>query len=121
MKPLQNHGRRAKKSRKRVAKSLKGKQDISTIQEEIKNLVCSAAIEMVGCTIEEVKKGHYSAMKFLFEMVGLHLGAEANPADPEANMTAETLCQRLGIPVGPEPQVTNGPQPAPAIAIDAVE
>ena len=100
-------GKRPKKAAKRTASRMKGKTDVGAIQEEIRNLVCGAAIEMVESTIEEVKKGHYSAMKFLFEMVGLHLGAEGTPGEPEGTMTAETLCQRLGLPIGPEPDVTN--------------
>ncbi|HZQ68350.1 MAG TPA: hypothetical protein VFA68_07505 [Terriglobales bacterium] len=107
MKRAQGHGKRPKKAAKRTPGRAKGKADVAAIQEEIRNLVCGAAIEMVESTIEEVKKGHYSAMKFLFEMVGLHLGTEGNASDPEAGMTAETLCQRLGIPIGPEPEVTN--------------
>ena len=107
MKRAQSQRKRPKKAVKRTASRAKGKTDVGAIQEEIRNLVCGAAIEMVESTIEEVKKGHYSAMKFLFEMVGLHMEAEQNPTDPEASMTAETLCQRLGIPVGPDPGVTN--------------
>lgn len=107
MKRAQGHGKRPKKAAKRTSSRVKGKTDVGAIQEEIRNLVCGAAIEMVESTIEEVKKGHYSAMKFLFEMVGLHLGAEASPAESESTMTAETLCQRLGLPTGPEPEVTN--------------
>jgi hypothetical protein len=53
-------------------------------------------------------------MKFLFELVGMHV--EASAMDPEASMTAETLCQRLGIPIGPEPEVTNDSAAAPTLA-----
>jgi hypothetical protein len=116
MKRAPSQRKRPKKAVKRTASRAKGKTDVVAIQEEIRNLVCGAAIEMVESTIEEVKKGHYSAMKFLFEMVGLHLGTEESLPDPEAGMTAETLCQRLGIPVGPDPGVTNDLATAPTFA-----
>ena len=117
MKRAQSQRKRPKKAAKRTAGRAKGKADVLAIQEEIRNLVCGAAIDMVESTIEEVKKGHYSAMKFLFEMVGLHMGTVESLTDPEAGMTAETLCQRLGIPVGPDPTVTNDLAPAPTFAV----
>ena len=116
MKRAQGPRKGPKKAAKRTAGRAKGKADVAAIQEEIRNLVCRAAIEMVESTIEEVKKGHYSAMKFLFEMVGLHMETDGNVTDPEANMTAETLCQRLGIPTGPDPEVTNDLVSPPAFA-----
>ncbi len=106
MKRANGQGKRSKKTAKHTKVRARGKVDVAAVQEEIRNLVCGSAIEMVQCAIEEVKKGHYAAMKFLFELVGLMKAAEI-AADPEANMTAETLCQRLGIPIGPEPEVTN--------------
>ena len=117
MKRVQGNGKRPKKVAKRAANRAKGKTDVGAIQEEIRNLVCGAAIEMVESTIEEVKKGHYSAMKFMFEMVGLHLGTEGTPGESEGTVTAETLCQRLGLPIGPEPDVTNDLAAAPTIAV----
>jgi len=107
MKRAQGQGKQPKKAAKRTMSRTKGKHDVVAIQEEIRNLVCGAAIDMVESTIEEVKKGHYSAMKFLFEMVGLHMEAEGAAAAGEGTMTAETLCQRLGLPMGPEAEVTN--------------
>ncbi len=107
MKRAQGQGKRPKKAAKRTASRAKGKTDVGAIQEEIRNLVCGAAIEMVESTIEEVKKGHYSAMKFLFEMVGLHMETEGALVESEGTITAETLCQRLGLPMGPEAEVTN--------------
>jgi|KBSMisStandDraft_5_1062788.scaffolds.fasta_scaffold1353928_1 hypothetical protein len=116
MRRVQGPRKPPKKAAKRTTGRAKVKADVAAIQEEIRNLVCGAAIEMVQSTIEEVKKGHYSAMKFLFEMVGLHIETDGTVTDPEANMTAETLCQRLGIPTGPDPEVTNDLVSAPAIA-----
>jgi hypothetical protein len=117
MKRAQGHGKKPKKAAKRTAGRTKGKTDVGAIQEEIRNLVCGAAIDMVESTIEEVKKGHYSAMKFLFEMVGLHLGTEATAGESEGTMTAETLCQRLGLPMGAEPDVTNDMAATPSFAV----
>lgn len=116
MKRAQSQGKRPKKAVKRTASRAKGKTDVGAIQEEIRNLVCGAAIEMVESTIEEVKKGHYSAMKFLFEMVGLHMETEGSP-ETEGVMTAETLCQRLGLPLGPEPDITNDLAAPPSFAV----
>ena len=117
MKRAQSHGKRPQKAAKRTARRAKGKVDVGVIQEEIRNLVCGAAIDMVESTIEEVKKGHYSAMKFLFEMVGLHMESEGIPAETDGTMTAETLCQRLGLPIGPEPDITNDLAAPPSFAV----
>jgi hypothetical protein len=117
MKRAQSQGKRPRKAAKRTPSRAKGKADVVEIQEEIRNLVCGAAIDMVESTIEEVKKGHYSAMKFLFEMVGLHMESEGIPADTDGRMTAETLCQRLGLPIGPEPDVTNDLGATPSFAV----
>ena len=52
---------------------------------------------MVETTIEEVGKGHYLAMKYLFEMIGLYPGAAQEEA-PVDDSLARTLLRRLGLP-----------------------
>lgn len=51
---------------------------------------------MVESTIEEVHKGHFAAMKYLFEMIGLFpvAGVEEKP---EENSLAKVLLRRLGL------------------------
>ena len=44
--------------------------DLAAIRQQITNLVGNGAVGMVETTIEEVGKGHYLGMKYLFEMVG---------------------------------------------------
>ena len=48
---------------------------------------------MVWAGIEEGKKGHYQAMKFLFEAAGIFPKRSG-----EAKSYAEILCKQLGLP-----------------------
>ena len=72
--------------------------DLKAVLEQITNLVGSRAVGMVDRTIDEVNKGHYLAMKYLFEMVGLcpaiNSGSEA---EEEADSLAKILLERLNI------------------------
>ena len=45
------------------------------IRQQIANLAGSDAVGMVEVTMEEVEKGHYLGMKYLFEMIGLYPAA----------------------------------------------
>ena len=47
--------------------------------------------------MEEVNKGHYLAMKYLFEMVGLCPATTPEEA-PQEDSLAKTLLRRLGLP-----------------------
>ncbi len=71
--------------------------DLTAIREEIRNLVGNAAAEMVENGIEEANKGHYSAMKFLFELVGLYPAGEGVEQNPEEDGLAKALFSRLGV------------------------
>jgi len=44
--------------------------DLAAIRDGITSLVGNQAIGMVKTTIREVEKGHFPAMKYLFEMIG---------------------------------------------------
>ena len=72
--------------------------DLKVVLEQITNLVGNRAVEMVKRTIEEVDKGHYLAMKYLFEMVGLcpAINSDAG-AEEEADSLAKILLERLNI------------------------
>jgi hypothetical protein len=71
--------------------------DLASIRDRIASLVGTEALNMVATTIEEVSKGHYMAMKYLFEMIGLYPGAAPEEAPVEDSL-ARTLLRRLGLP-----------------------
>jgi hypothetical protein len=81
--------------------------DLGAIREQITNLVGNGAVEMVETTIEEVGKGHYLAMKYLFEMVGLCPATTPEEALQEDSL-ARTLLRRLRLPeeTNPDAEVT---------------
>src|SRR5450432_2955904 len=88
------------KTSQRAAPGGKGARktaDLLAIGEQITNLVGNEAVGMVETTIAEVEKGHYLALKYLFEMVGLYpaSGAEETPGE---DSLARTLLRRLGFP-----------------------
>ena len=51
---------------------------------------------MVETTIEQVQNGHYQALKYLFEMIGLYPAAGAQETPPEDSLV-KTLLRHLGI------------------------
>jgi hypothetical protein len=74
--------------------------DLAVIRKQITNLVGDQALTMVEATMGQVAKGHFAAMKYLFEMIGLFpaTGQEEAPAE---NVLAKTLLHRLGLPEDP--------------------
>jgi hypothetical protein len=89
-------GKRSKGARSAPKKPLKH-VELGPVQEHITNLVGNRAIKMVETTIAEVNKGHYLAMKYLFEMVGL-FPATASAETPQEDSLAKTLMHRLRLP-----------------------
>ena len=72
--------------------------DLKVVLEQIRNLVGNHAVGMVDTTIKEVNKGHYLAMKYLFEMVGLCPATNSGGGvEEEADSLAKTLLERLNI------------------------
>jgi hypothetical protein len=72
--------------------------DLKVVLEQIRNLVGNHAVGMVNTTIKEVNKGHYLAMKYLFEMVGLCPVINSNAGvEEEADSLAKILLERLNI------------------------
>ena len=86
--------------------------DLQEIREKITNLVGEEAGPMVESAIEEAHKGHYGAMKYLFEIVGLY-PAEENEEGQTENSLARTLLRRLGLSETPrlENPVTKDSEP----------
>jgi len=72
--------------------------DLKVVLEQIRRLVANHAVGMVDTTIKEVNKGHYLAMKYLFEMVGLCPVINSDGgAEEEADSLAKILLERLNI------------------------
>lgn len=96
--------------------------DLAEIRRQIADLVGNGAVGMVETTIEEVGKGHYLGMKYLFEMIGLYPAISTDDAPIQETMAA-TLLRRLGLPETPiaEPSVTKDSGPSPASAADGLE
>src|SRR2546423_9848536 len=91
--------RRGRKSTKRLMTGKKSRQatDLAAIRQQITDLVRNQAVPMVEITISEVDKGHYAAMKYLFEMIGLYPAATPEETQGEDSL-ARTLLRRLGLP-----------------------
>jgi hypothetical protein len=88
------------------AKSAQRKpMDLAEIRQQITDLVGNRAVDMVETTMEEVGKGHYLGMKYLFEMIGLYPAIAAADAPVEDSLAA-TLLRRLGL--GDEPMLGSG-------------
>jgi hypothetical protein len=77
---------------------------------------------MVETTIDEVGKGHYLGMKYLFEMVGLYPATSTDEAAIDDSLAA-TLLRRLGLSEVPlqEQGVTKDSGDSGAATEDALE
>ena len=96
---------------------------LTEIRKEITTLIKSNAVHMVQKTINQVDEGHYAAMKYLFEAIGL-FPAPMQEETPAEDSLARTLLLRLGLPEDPIPEtnVKQGREPDAAThAGDAVE
>jgi hypothetical protein len=95
-----------KRTRYAPKKTLK-QVDLGVVREQITNLVGHRAVEMVETTMDEVDKGHYLAMKYLFEMIGLCPATTPDEALQEDSL-ASTLLRRLRLPeeTNPDTDVT---------------
>jgi len=76
--------------------------DLGAVRQQITNLIAKNAVEMVETTIEQAAKGHYQAMKYLFEIVGLY-PATTPEENPEEESLAAILLRHLRLPVEPSP------------------
>ena len=72
--------------------------DLPALRRKITELVAQNAVAMVQNAIDAVnEEGHYQAIKYLFEMVGLY-PAEINDDSQVHDSLAQTLLQHLGLP-----------------------
>ena len=96
--------------------------NLAEIRRQISDLVGNGAVGMVESTMEEVGKGHYLGMKYLFEMVGLYPATSTDEAPMEDSLAA-ILLRRLGLPEAPksEPGVTEDSGPSAGASEDALE
>ena len=76
--------------------------DLAVVREQITNLVGNRAVEMVETTMDEVDKGHYLAMNYLFEMIGL-CPATTREGPLSEDSLAKTLLRRLRLREGADP------------------
>ena len=96
--------------------------DMAEIRRQITDLVGNGAVGMVESTMEEVAKGHYLGMKYLFEMIGLY-PATASDNAPSQDSMAAILLRRLGLPEAPveELRVTKESEQSGAASEDVLE
>jgi hypothetical protein len=80
--------------------------DIASIRQAMMRLVAHQAGNMVKAVIEEAKKGHSIALKYLFEMIGLYPATLESEQNEKREMSlAELFCRELGLPMhAPEAQ-----------------
>jgi hypothetical protein len=98
--------------------------DIAKIRYQITQAVGGSAVDMVKAAIDEVKKGHYLPMKYLFEIIGLFPGS-AVAESPEDDSLAKILLRKLGVDpelVRPQTKVSKDSGDSwPSATGDAVE
>ena len=101
-------GNSGKQRKKTSAKGKKNQKpvDLPALRQLITNMVGNEAEGMVASTINEADKGHYPAMKYLFEMVGLYPEGGQAEAPQGEDALAKTLLRRLDLPEEPGPQAT---------------
>ena len=87
-------GRRV--SRTSLSTEARTSADLAVIRDRITNLIVNGAVEMVETTIGQVGEGHYQAMKYLFEIVGLFPHTETEGAEEDS--LARILLRHLKIP-----------------------
>ena len=81
----------------------RGAPDLAEIRRQIADLVGNGAVGMVETTIDQVGKGHYLGMKYLFEMIGLYPATSSDDVPAEDSLAA-ILLRRLGLPDEPMPK-----------------
>jgi hypothetical protein len=95
-------GRKSSKKTRSAPKKVLKQVDLGVVRERITNLVGHRAVKMVETTMAEVGKGHYLAMKYLFEMIGLCPATTPEESLQEDSL-AKTLLRRLRLPEETDP------------------
>lgn len=118
----QRRGARASKRPATAGRGSRKPVDLAQLREQIKTLVGNDALGMVETTIEEVGKGHYLGMKYLFELIGHYPGTAGEEAPVQDSMAA-TLLRRLGLPElsMQEQRVTKDIEMPDAVSDDGLE
>jgi hypothetical protein len=71
--------------------------NLDAIRRELARIVGAGAAEMVVAAIAKAKAGQFQAMKYLFELAGIHpLHTQGNESDDGS--LARLLCRELGLP-----------------------
>ena len=73
--------------------------DLGAVRQQVTNLVGNRALEVVHQILDQIGRGNYQAMKYLFEMVGL-FPAATSEGTPAEDSLAQALLNDLGIPGG---------------------
>jgi hypothetical protein len=74
--------------------------DIARVRQAMTRLVTHQAGNMVRAVIEDAKKGHSVALKYLFEMIGLYPATlESEQSEKREMSLAELFCRELGLPM----------------------
>jgi DNA replication protein DnaD len=107
-------GRGAKGKTSKGKTSTGGKSvDIAGVRQAMTRLVALEADEMVQAVIDEAKKGHSVALKYLFEMIGLYPATlESEQSEKREMSLAELFCRELGLPMHPPEAQTGEPEAA---------
>jgi hypothetical protein len=115
----------AKKKSAKSAGKRRGRPsvDLEGVRHQIHQRIGQEALGMVESTIAEADKGHYPAMKYLFEIIGLYptTGEEAEAGD---DSLARTLMRRLVFPDEPASEASSPKDladVAPAVTGDTVK
>jgi hypothetical protein len=77
--------------------------DLASVRQQVTNLVANRALEVVHETLDQIGRGNYQAMKYLFEMVGLFPVAESQETSTEKSLTTMLLNHFGGISEGSSP------------------
>lgn len=84
--------------------SISDQPDLAALRGKITSLVADNAIAMVQCAIDAVKEeGQYQAMKYLFEMIGIH-PALAGGEETQQDSLSQLLLKNLGLTEGNLPE-----------------
>jgi len=109
-------GRKSPKKASTAQEKALKQVDLAVVRGQITNLVGNRAVKMVTATMNEVDKGHYLAMKYLFEMIGLCPATAPEGPLPEDSL-AKTLLRRLKLPE----ETDTGTEVTQEFAADPVE
>jgi len=96
-----------KETRKKTSARRQGSRkpvDLELVRKKITNLVGNEAVGLVQSAIDEADKGHYAAMKYLFEMIGLYPESGQEAESPDGDALARTLLRRLELLEEPVPE-----------------